>query len=139
MKIVLNGETVEVPGGGSDSGIPSGGIIIWSGAADAIPNDWVLCDGENGTPDLRDKFVLGAGTSHPVDSNGGSEKVTLTVDQMPAHSHFIMNNNVMFSRGTNGTASFLSGTGKAQSTAAGESLPHDNMPPYYALCYIMKL
>tara|TARA_Y100000361_G_scaffold146605_1_gene157210 strand:- start:7 stop:1515 length:1509 start_codon:yes stop_codon:yes gene_type:complete len=52
--------------------IPSGGIIIWSGASNAIPTGWVLCDGQNSTPDLRDRFVIGAGNNYAVDATGGS-------------------------------------------------------------------
>ena len=57
--------------GGGDS-FPSGGIILWSGAANAIPTGWVLCDGQNSTPDLRNRFVVGAGDSYAVDATGGS-------------------------------------------------------------------
>ena len=52
--------------------IPSGGIIIWSGASNAIPTGWYLCDGQNSTPDLRDRFVIGAGNNYAVDATGGS-------------------------------------------------------------------
>ena len=52
--------------------IPSGGIIIWSGASNAIPTGWYLCDGQNSTPDLRDRFVIGAGSNYAVDATGGS-------------------------------------------------------------------
>lgn len=52
----LASAVASIPSGG---GFPSGGIIIWSGAADAVPSGWVLCNGEHGTPDLRGRFVLG--------------------------------------------------------------------------------
>lgn len=67
--------------------IPPGGIIIWSGAIDAIPEGWALCDGENGTPDLRDRFVVGAGYGYSVGATGGEEVHTLTVEEMPSHTH----------------------------------------------------
>mgnify|MGYP003325101653 CR=1 FL=1 len=54
-------ETVSMSGG-----VPSGGIIIWSGAANAIPTGYVLCDGNNSTPDLRDRFVVGAQNAYSV-------------------------------------------------------------------------
>lgn len=54
-------------------GFPAGGIIMWSGAIIAIPMGWVLCDGLNSTPDLRDKFIVGAGLDYEVDDEGGSE------------------------------------------------------------------
>ena len=53
-------------------GIPIGGIIIWSGAQNAIPQYWQLCDGTNGTPDLRDRFIVGAGNNYTVGATGGS-------------------------------------------------------------------
>ena len=62
--------------------IPSGGIIIWSGASNAIPTGWVLCDGQNSTPDLRDRFVIGAGSNYAVDATGGSADAIVV-----SHSH----------------------------------------------------
>jgi hypothetical protein len=77
----------------------SGMILIWSGLSTNIPSGYVLCNGTNGTPDLRDQFVLGGGGSLPT--SGGSASTTtgaaatgvtiaatvLTVDQLPAHHH----------------------------------------------------
>lgn len=123
-------------------GIPSGCILIWSGAADAIPTGWQLCDGSNGTPDLRGRFVLGAGTTHTVGSTGGSEEVTLTTEQMPEHTHFF-NLNAGASSETSTFMALASCNVRAvESLESGESggnQPHPNMPPYYALAYIMRL
>ncbi len=66
---------------------PVGGIMLWSGALAEIPDGWCLCDGTEGTPDLRDRFVVGAGHAYRVAHKGGVQEVTLTPDQMPAHSH----------------------------------------------------
>ena len=55
-------------GGG---GIPTGAIVMWSGATDQIPAGWALCDGQNGTPDLRDRFIVGAGSGYAVGATGG--------------------------------------------------------------------
>ena len=55
----------------SVSAVPAGGIIMWSGSIGSIPSGYVLCNGSNGTPDLRDRFVVGAGNSYSVGSNGG--------------------------------------------------------------------
>lgn len=66
---------------------PSGGIILWSGAIGAIPAGWLLCDGTSGTPDLRDRFVVGAGSTYTVGATGGSATVTLDATQIPAHTH----------------------------------------------------
>lgn len=67
--------------------VPIGGIIMWSGTASDIPAGWHLCDGSNGTPDLRNRFVMGAGGSYSVGSTGGSNTHTMTIQEMPSHSH----------------------------------------------------
>ena len=66
------------------SSFPSGGIIMWSGAENAIPTGWLLCNGSNSTPDLRNRFVVGAGTgsNYSVGDTGGSNDATLV-----SHSH----------------------------------------------------
>lgn len=69
--------------------IPSGFIGMWSGAISAIPSGWYLCDGTSGTPNLRDRFIVGAGDSYAVGAIGGAASVTLTEAQMPTHSHVI--------------------------------------------------
>ena len=81
---------------------PSGGIIMWSGSIASIPSGLYLCNGSNGTPDLRDRFVVGAGSSYSVDGTGGSTTTSaagahthggatggheLTEAQMPKHFH----------------------------------------------------
>lgn len=70
-----------------DGSIPSGVIAMWSGASNAIPTGWVLCNGQNGTPDLRNRFIVGAGSSYSVGNTGGSDTVTLSSNQMPSHNH----------------------------------------------------
>lgn len=67
--------------------VPTGGIILWSGAVNAIPTGWLLCNGSNSTPDLRDRFVVGAGSTYAVDDTGGADTVTLSEADMPAHTH----------------------------------------------------
>lgn len=122
----------------SSGDVPSGLIAMWSGASNAIPNGWVLCNGENGTPDLRDKFVLGAGNSYSVGATGGEATHRLTISEMPSHSHSIQvmqqhdDYRDMYGRGYNGHM-VSSSTGYA-----GGGQAHNNMPPYYALCFIMK-
>jgi hypothetical protein len=61
--------------------IPIGGIILWSGSIVSIPANWALCDGLSSTPDLRGRFVIGAGGTYAVDATGGSETANL------AHTH----------------------------------------------------
>ena len=63
--------------------IPSGAIVIWSGSAASIPAGWVICDGLNSTPNLRDRFVVGAGTTYAVGATGGQNTIT----DVPAHTH----------------------------------------------------
>lgn len=136
--------------GATDDNIPAGMIAIWSGTLNDVPTGWVICDGDNGTPDLRDKFVLGAGENHDVGETGGSEEVTLTVEQLPSHTHTLFahnstssttsENNVLSGGSTDFT--FLLGSKSWKPISAnkntGNSRPHPNMPPYYTLLYIMK-
>jgi microcystin-dependent protein len=70
-------------------GVPQGAIIMWSGAESAIPSGWAICDGTNGTPNLRNRFILGSGVgaNNPVGSTGGETSATLSVANMPAHAH----------------------------------------------------
>lgn len=150
-------------GGGGGTTIPSGLIAIWSGATGAIPSGWLLCDGTNGTPDLRNSFVLGAGNSYSVGQTGGSTDAivvshthtatsTSTVTD-PGHKHTYQvsgNANQTLSGGpslanlglsTANTSTASTGITVATSTtnqSTGTSGSGANMPPYYALAYIMK-
>lgn len=143
MKIIINGEAVEIPGGrAGGSGIPSGGIIAYSGEAETIPEGWAVCDGENGTPDLRGRFILGVSETHPMGETGGEEEVTLTVDQMPSHDHTgsrmsTTGNKVAVSTSSSAVPHYYRSDDRTE--VSGGSQPHPNMPPYYALIYIMKL
>lgn len=95
---VANLSATSVSGFGT---VPLGGIIFWSGAENAVPAGWALCNGQsvNGrtTPNLRGRFVIGASDGRGVGGVGGAESVTLTVNQIPAHNH-----NVSGSTTTNG-------------------------------------
>ena len=66
---------------------PVGSVVMWSGSIASIPSGWALCDGNNGTPDLKNQFLIGAGNAYSAGSTGGSNRVTLTKNQMPSHSH----------------------------------------------------
>jgi len=137
-------------------GIPTGGIIIWSGAANAIPTGWLLCDGTNSTPNLRDRFVVGAGTTYAVGATGGSADAivvshthTATVTD-PSHSHTSPFNKTVLagtggsdiggeSRSATGWSVNAATTGiTVSNSSTGVSGTNANLPPYYALCYIMK-
>jgi microcystin-dependent protein len=69
------------------NGVPFGVIVMWSGAVNQVPAGWVLCDGNNGTPDLRDRFIVGAGREYSRADNGGEKTHTITTNEMPSHSH----------------------------------------------------
>lgn len=69
--------------------VPTGIITLWSGAISAIPAGWVFCNGSNSTPDLRDRFVVGAGTTYAVGATGGANTVTLDATMIPSHTHTI--------------------------------------------------
>ncbi|MDR9392671.1 MAG: hypothetical protein RI554_11670, partial [Trueperaceae bacterium] len=60
---------------------------MWSGSVVSIPSGWLLCDGTNGTPDLRDRFIVGAGGAYTVNDTGGADSVQLSGSEMPSHSH----------------------------------------------------
>ncbi|MFP2925255.1 hypothetical protein ACLESO_08555 [Pyxidicoccus sp. 3LG] len=69
--------------------VPSGVILMWHGNPDTVPEGWAVCDGTNGTPDLRNRFIVGGGpgTNYAIAATGGLGEVTLGVDQMPTHNH----------------------------------------------------
>jgi microcystin-dependent protein len=146
--------------------MPSGLICMWSGTQ--IPKGWYLCDGTNGTPDLRNRFIVGAGSGYTVGNTGGSDKVTVTKNQLPAHTHNIKihgdvsaySTNKNDTDGTGDTHGYVLGThgGSSKLCIPGKNndtqdLRYDftietmansggeaieNRPPYYALAYIMK-
>lgn len=122
-----------------NTAMPSGGIIMWSGAIVDIPSGWFLCNGSNGTPDLRDRFVVGAGNGYAVAATGGAATHTLTESEMPTHSHVVPadggtdNSNGPYARYDGGS----SGAG-VTTTSKGSGAAHNNLPPYYALAFIMK-
>ncbi|WKV16960.1 hypothetical protein [Microcystis phage MJing1] len=101
--------------------IPAGLIAKWSGTVATIPTGWALCNGSNGTPDLTDKFVIGAGGTRAPGATGGAASVntsaagahahggatqghTLTAAQIPPHQH---------TGSTNGAGDHSHGVGQA--------------------------
>ena len=155
---------------------PSGVIVLWSGSIGSIPAGWYLCNGNNGTPDLRDRFVVGAGSTYSVDATGGSANAitvshthTFTTVLGGAHSHLVVANVDKTGQGGIGWSggTYLAQTGSAgnpyytltgsdtvptvastktdgdhqhtgTTDSTGNSGTNANLPPYYALCYIMK-
>ena len=90
---IVAGSSAQFKGYGT---IPINGIIMWSGSVATIPSGWALCDGTSGTPDLRERFIVGAGGDNPAvagttgynpGTQGGLNSVTLDSTQIPAHSH----------------------------------------------------
>jgi hypothetical protein len=126
-----------------NSPVPKGVILMWSGAIVAIPAGYLLCDGTNGTPDLRNRFVAGAGSSYAVNATGGASSTGMA----GSHTHTI-----------NGTTEVINTTTQSAAAAVGINAitavtpqshthsanlvgdhQHSSLPPYMALAYIMKV
>jgi hypothetical protein len=148
----------------ADNLTPVGLISLWYGSVGSIPGGWALCNGSNGTPDLRNRFVLGAGSTYAVGAIGGTKDAVVV-----SHSHAITgststadldhNHNEAMSYPSGGSIAaarvnysgdppvtggmnqnrFHSHTITATATTEGVSGTDQNLPPYYALCYIMKI
>jgi microcystin-dependent protein len=143
--------------------MPSGGIIMWSGSTTNIPTGWTLCDGTNGAPDLRDRFIAGAGGEYNTNDTGGEDSVTLTESEMPSHNHSgttttngehsheyegnnIGNRTFGFPDNTTVIGSTTESTSLAGSHShnlninnTGGDQAHENRPQFYALAFIYKL
>ena len=124
------------------SAFVSGMIMLWSGAQNAIPSGWVLCNGSNSTPDLRDRFVVGAGNNYSVGANGGSVTATDTVNI----SVSVSGTTGYDGSHSNGSSYSHSGHSSIKrhnhsfsgSGSGSDTVSIDTRSPYYALCYIMK-
>ena len=123
---VLSGET------------PVGGIIMWN-AVGTLPTNWKVCNGSNGTPDLRDRFIVGAGTTYTVGTQGGSPDAVVV-----AHTHTASGN--VYNVGCRvdcdddgGWAGTSPSPPPLTVNSTGESGVNKNLPPYHALVYIMRI
>jgi hypothetical protein len=159
--------------------VPIGGIIMWSGSVATIPSSWALCNGANGTPNLQDRFLVGAGSGYSVGATGGNADATLvshshtgtTGGHSADHSHSIsdpghdhdwgyldgqigggsragssatfftatrrVQRNTTGITGTNGTSN--NHTHDFTTSTQGSSATNANLPPYYALAFIMRV
>jgi hypothetical protein len=151
--------------------VPPGTVLPFDGVFDNFDNygkgkpntpveGWAICNGSNNTPDLRNRFIVGVGSSYSFKSTGGEETVVLKPDEMPVHNHKVnetehaheFNGTAELTHsevehasitGSNGVSSWTNSTYsspvKVKCSKTGNSVPHNNLPPYYALCFIMKL
>lgn len=147
----------------------TGMIVMWSGDEASIPGGWALCDGQAGRPDLRGRFVLGSGQGPGLSNRakgltGGTERHTLTVAEMPSHSHGVndpthghtwsasrqeagtddRNSTIELSKGDRGDVDTIVKTTTSVATGIsiannGSGSSHENMPPFYVLAFIIKL
>jgi microcystin-dependent protein len=148
-QVVVAG-TVSAAGFTGDGFAPVGSIVMWGSTN--IPAGWVVCDGENGVPDLRGLFLVGAGTheddSYEVGDKGGADEVALAWGEMPPHKHSYetaddrtshctptqwITNSWWWQNSKNGEP------GSAYTVETGNTQPHENRPPYYAVYYIMRV
>lgn len=148
-----------------DLGIPQGSILIWKGSIESIPSGFALCDGNNGTPDLRSAAVVGAGSNYTKGSSGGDNTITcigsitvagytLQIADIPSHCHPLVEYGPTAGgrpATASGTYSFVNGvtsaTTNTNSTGGGQAHNHnanftgdeqEKMPPYKSVCFIMK-
>ena len=134
--------------------LPKGLIVAWNKIV--APIGWVLCDGTNGTPDLRGKFILAGGqgrdtngkllTNIKLNEKGGNEEVTLTLEQIPKHNHHWIAYNDDYNGKGGGNRGLEDDAPvndrnkrKIETNFVGGGEPHTIMPPFYVLTYIMKL
>ena len=145
--------------------IPRGVIVMWSGTLDAIPSGWALCDGTNGAPNLKNKFIRGVDAGELPGATGGANSYNLTVAQLPAHSHTGTTDNAGSHQHGYDSITVQAGSGQSVLSSysppqdnidwyckaagahshtvtvgsTGSGAPIDNCPEYYKLAYIMKL
>jgi hypothetical protein len=152
QKLEVNG-TVKATTFTGNGTIPIGGIIMWSGTTSDIPAGWALCNGvaSNGLtpPDLRDRFIVGAGSAYSPKATGGASTHSLAATNLPTFS--IPYKDIFYSE-SGGTVAVTSnkGSGDSDSDNSGWELPRtatytgsataiDHRPLYMALCYIMRV
>jgi len=159
-------ETVSDGADGADgsSNIPTGCIMMFYGTT--APTGWQICNGSNGSPDLRNKFIVSTGSSYSLEAQGGENSVSLSTSQMPSHDHDAdasvsdpghkhalrggvddadSGNKIaagdqfgtLASDAMNDNTTGISVSVDIDNEGSGSS--HENRPPYFALTFIMKL
>jgi len=144
-----NGITIS---GGTYGAMPPGTIVMWWGEITNIPTGWALCDGQDGRPDLRGRFPVGAGAgtagSYNMGQTGGSTNVTLTVDQLPSHNHKLQNvgGGLCVDGGRGNKTHYMErkysdGWDWTNPTTdvAGGGQAHENRPPYFGIYFIIRV
>lgn len=119
--------------------IPKGVIALWYGSVGTIPAGWALCNGAGGTPDLRDRFIIGAGLAFDPGDTGGTIDHTHT-GTTDGHTHSIGSSSYMYGADPGMYMVVISvdaATGSSMDDFTTDAT--DNLPPYHALAYIMKL
>jgi len=116
-------------------GVPSGAIVMWSGAYNSVPSGWYVCDGTHGTPDLRGRFVIASdNSSYPVGATGDGT--------IPAHTHSQQGTTMLRTDTTyflfDGTADTNTGQYSIGGTTGSYGTGTKNIAVFYALAYIMK-
>lgn len=148
--------TLNAPTFAGNGTIPIGGIIMWYGNIVDIPSGWSLCNGSNGTPDLRSRFVVGAtddgstgvtfnadtgvvSGSYAPHNTGGKVAHQLTEAEMPSHNHSYQDfyNGNGGGQGGGGANTGTVSSGRTTGSTGGSDY-HENRPPYYALAFIMR-
>jgi len=124
------GSVVPAPGSAPDDSLPAGSIIMWSGTLSLIPEGWQLCDGTNGTPDLRGRFVMGVSSGENPGATGGASTHTHSGTASASSQRIWIDDN---SGGTDYWGSPSSHTHPISIDAS------NHLPPYYKLAYIMKM
>ena len=125
-----------------EGAVPTGVIAMWHGASNAIPSGWVICDGNNSTPNLTDKFIKSTGTANQTGGGTTTGAHTLTIAEMPAHTH----TRTPYTPGSaaayaaSGYNSFFDAASHTtSSTGGGGSHTHTQAEPvYFSLIFIMK-
>lgn len=135
--------------------VPKGSILMWSGNPAQLPAGWVLCDGTNGTPDLKGRFIVGYDPSdadyNTPKKTGGQKVHALTVAEMPTHAHSGQTASHSLSLKVTGSAGSTHGLAAAANwgtkdfvhkhsfttASQGSGAAHENRPPYYVMAYIM--